>query len=81
MTEAIAPGLDSAYGELERVRESLRNPKIGLLQTRALYRRMGELYALIDKLEEREYAGQCHPHFSDGPRGNRPAAHDPRNEV
>ena len=57
MTEAIAPDLDRAYDELEALREALRNPKIGLMQTRAAYKRMGELYAIIDKLEVREYAG------------------------
>ena len=61
MTEATAPDLDIAHDELERVRESLRNPKIGLLQTRALYRRMGELYAMIDKLEDRLYLGNVTP--------------------
>ena len=52
MTEAIAPDLDSAYDELEQVRDALRNPKIGLMQTRALYRRMGELHRQIEDIEK-----------------------------
>ena len=48
--------LDRAHNELDDVRRELNNPKIGLLQTKALYRRLAELHAIIDKLEEREYA-------------------------
>ena len=54
MTEAIAHDLDSAYDELEQVREALRNPKIGLLATRAAYRRMGELHRQIEDIEAKD---------------------------
>ncbi len=49
--------LDRAYNELDDVRRELNNPKIGLLASKKLYRRLSELYAIIDKLEVREYAG------------------------
>ena len=43
--------LDDLEAALDAIRAELRNPKIGLLQTRALYRRMGEVSAMIDALE------------------------------
>ena len=46
MTET--PTLDDLEAALDAIRAELRNPKIGLLQTRALYRRFGELARQID---------------------------------
>lgn len=39
---------EEALAELEEVKQKLRNPKGSLFGTRKLYRRMSELYAIID---------------------------------
>ena len=41
-----------AQNELDDLRRALRNPRIGLLATRAAYRRMGELYAILDDTKD-----------------------------
>ena len=50
MTET--PTLDDLERALDAIRAELRNPKIGLLQTRALYRRFGELARQVDALQK-----------------------------
>ena len=42
--------LDRIHRELDQVRAALRSPKIGLLSSRKLYRRLESLYREQDKL-------------------------------
>ena len=42
------PTLDDLERALDAIRAELKSPKIGLLQTRALYRRFGELARQVD---------------------------------
>jgi hypothetical protein len=46
------PTIDDLRAELDAIRAELRNPKIGLFRSRALYRRMGEVWRMIDDLEK-----------------------------
>ena len=50
MTET--PTLDDLERALDAIRAELKSPKIGLLQTRALYRRFGELARQVDALQK-----------------------------
>ena len=44
--------IDDVYQQLEDVRHELRDPRIGLMKTRALYRRLGELHQQIEDIEK-----------------------------
>ena len=44
----MTTGTEHAQTELDDLRRALRSPQIGLLATRAAYRRMGELYRILD---------------------------------
>ena len=39
---------------IDDVRHELRDPRIGLMKTRALYRRLGELYQQLEDFEKDE---------------------------
>ena len=43
--------LDRIHRELDQVRAALRSPKIGLLSSRKLYNRLGQLYRELDRAE------------------------------
>ena len=43
--------LDRINRDLDQVRAALRSPKIGLLSSRKLYNRLGQLYRELDRAE------------------------------
>ena len=43
--------LDRINRELDQVRAALRSPKIGLISSRKLYNRLGQLYRELDRAE------------------------------
>ena len=43
--------VDRIHRELDQVRAALRSPKIGLLSSRKLYRRLDQLYRELDRAE------------------------------
>ena len=44
--------IDDLRAELDAIRAALRSPKIGLFESKALYRRLGEVLRMIDDLEK-----------------------------
>ena len=50
MTDTTTTDLDRVNRELAQVKEALRSPRIGLFESRRLYRRLESLYREQDKL-------------------------------
>ena len=52
MTDTNPNDLDRVTLELAQVKEALRSPRIGLFESRRLFRRLEQLYRELDTLEK-----------------------------
>ena len=52
MTDTNPTDLDLARRDLAQVKDALRSSKVGLFESRRLYRRLEQLYRELDRLEK-----------------------------